>query len=134
MNNIKPKPVVGQILYSLNVGNAARNCPQVLTPVKVTKVGRKYFECNAVNGYPREVKFHLDTWREEAGGYCARNHLYETEQEWFDERDRQIITDWLRNDIFNMYTSKYLISLKALRAIEAIIKQDLEHDKKEATP
>jgi len=130
MNDIKPKPVVGQILYSLNVGNAARNCPQVLTPVKVTKVGRKYFECNAVNGYPREVKFHLDTWREENEGYSANHYLYEKEQDWFDERDYNLITGRLRNSIFSIHVGK-VVSLTALRAIEAIIKQDLESDKKD---
>ena len=41
---MKTKPVVGQVLYSLNVGNAARNCGQVLTPVTVVSVGRKYFK------------------------------------------------------------------------------------------
>lgn len=42
----KPTPQVGQTLYSLNIGNAARNCEQKLKPVIVRKVGRKYFECS----------------------------------------------------------------------------------------
>lgn len=40
------KPKLGDILYSLNINNAARNVKQELTEVTVTKVGRKYFTCH----------------------------------------------------------------------------------------
>lgn len=43
MNREKPK--VGDVLYSLSIGNASRFTEQKLTQVKVTKVGRKYFHC-----------------------------------------------------------------------------------------
>lgn len=59
----RKKPEVGQVVYSLNVGNAARNREQVLTPLKVTKVGRKYFTA-LEDGYPDHlsVQFHIDSW------------------------------------------------------------------------
>ncbi len=54
------KPAVGQVLYSLNVGNAARGRERVLTPVVVIKVGRKYFTCRPEGKDSwADVQYHL---------------------------------------------------------------------------
>lgn len=88
MRTQRPKPFVGQILYSLNINNAARNGEQKLTPVTVTKIGRKYFECARQDGGAK-VEYHLDTWAENIGnGPCRNSELYETVDEW--EREKLI--------------------------------------------
>lgn len=80
---MKKKPEIGQIVFSLNVGNAARRCKQELTPLKVTKVGRVYF--TAGEGW-QSTQYRLDDWSEKSGEYIARSVLYETAQEWEDSK------------------------------------------------
>jgi len=87
---MKPLPAVGQTVYSLNVGNAARRgVEQKLTLMKVIKVGRKYFTacqpCREGNEWSH-IQFHLDTWREKTT-FCANHQLYSSEQEWLDEKE-----------------------------------------------
>ncbi len=57
------KPTVGETLYSLNIGNATRGKVQKLTPVKVLKVGRKYFTTGVECGpeWKKELKEYLET-------------------------------------------------------------------------
>ena len=90
----RPTPTVGQIVYSLNVGNAYRQGgQQELTPMVVTKIGTKYFYIKPVDGRSlRTVAFHLDTWWEHTD-YSATHKLYESEQVWDDDKDRRRITD-----------------------------------------
>ena len=80
---MKPTPTIGQTLYSLNVGNAARRIPQTLKPVVVTKVGRKYFTVG--EGW-RATEYHLHDWREKSD-YMANSRLYASEQEYADEKE-----------------------------------------------
>jgi hypothetical protein len=80
----KKKPSVGDTLFSLNIGNAARNCEQVLTPVVVTKVGRRYFYTE--EGWSRRA-YHLSDWREKSN-YTPNSELYATRQSWEDEKAR----------------------------------------------
>ena len=51
---MKPKPTLGQKVFSLNIGNNARHVPQVLSPATVSKVGRKYFSVKLQGPYPME--------------------------------------------------------------------------------
>src|ERR1017187_3968452 len=83
----RPKPVVGQTLYSLNVGNAARNRPQALTTVVVTSVGRKFFTTQVEGRKYSETKYRLDNWSE-VTHYIPDTHLYLCEQDWIDEKER----------------------------------------------
>ena len=90
---MRAKPVEGQIVYSLNVGNAARGKEQALTPMKVVKVGRKYFTCSAAyQSYPEGVRFHLSNWREKSD-YSPEHQLYETEQAWEEEHEAERLAD-----------------------------------------
>lgn len=111
------KPKVGQTLYSLNVGNSARNCEQVLTPVIVTKVGRKYF--TAGEGW-RETQYHLDTWQEKSE-YSAKSCLYKTPQDWEDSKEHSILAMKMRK-AFDYGGSR--LSLDSLRKISEIIKSE----------
>lgn len=114
-----PKPTVGQKLFCLNVGNAARNVPQVLTPVIVTSVGRKYFTTKTEEKYPRNIDYHLDTWQEKTQ-FSKNSHLYLTEQEWLDETETQNICDEISHSFHYGKNGKNL-PLATLRQIKQLI-------------
>jgi len=87
----RPTPTVGQTLYDLNVGNAARRCEQKLTPVIVVKVGRKYFFCKQANDplHYEGVGYHLSDWAQRSNGYTADHYLFASEQEWLDDKEAE---------------------------------------------
>jgi hypothetical protein len=114
---MKDKPKLGQTLFSLNVGNAARNQEQVLTPVEVTKVGNKYFYC-VREGSSRETKYNLHNWRE-ATNFCVNSRLYVTQQEWLDEKESNDLERKIK-DAFSIFGGAKF-TLKQLREINAVI-------------
>lgn len=117
------KPIVGQVLYSLNIGNAARRCEQKLTPMVVTRVGRKRFYC-VPQEFPwhREIAFFLADWSHDAGGYFPDYQLYETEQDWLDSKERSDLAKFISKS-FEYGRNTMGVSLENLRAIRAIIEQ-----------
>lgn len=115
----KQKPIVGLRLYRLNIGNNARHVPQALTPVLVTKCGRKYFTVARNDGpYPCESRHMVDGWAQENGGYSANYALYESEQEWADERDHTQLTAKLRAAFAH---GSECFPLDVLKAVETIL-------------
>jgi len=125
------KPIVGQIVYSLNVGNAARNCEQKLTEMTVTKVGRKYFTCLRDGWSERAaIQFHLDTWTEKTD-YCSSHALYVSPQEWEDAKEATRICKKI-NDYFEYGRNSQGISLKNLRMIEDILERPEEVNERRA--
>ena len=109
------RPEVGETLFSLNVGNAARNCPQVLTPVVVTKVGRKYF--TAGGGWQaKQYRFSDCAQKSE---YIADSALYESEQEWEDEKEARVLAGAI-SEAFKHGRNTKGVPLAALRKIHAI--------------
>lgn len=112
-------PKIGQTLYSLNVGNAARNVEQKLTPVVVSAVGRKYFTCG--KGWS-ETQYYLDTWHEKTD-YTARSCLYENEQEWIDDKECSDIESMMRT-MFGTFR-RIDLSLDQLRRIKSIVEQNV---------
>lgn len=90
------KPELGQILYSLNIGNAARHREQKLTPVEVVKVGRKYFSCRPLGSNDKwaETQYHLKNWQEKTE-YLANSCLYESQKEFEEANEATKIIDWL---------------------------------------
>lgn len=118
---MKRKPQIGETLYSLNVGNAARRgVEQKLTPMIVHSVWRKYFalkkpEWNTI------AEFHIDTWRQKTE-FCEDHRLYETEQEWLDEKEAATICQTVR-DSFEYGKNTRKISLTDLKVINEIIKK-----------
>lgn len=121
---MKRKPVVGETLFDLNVGNAARWREQKLTPVKVTAVGRKYFKCKPEGASDYlEKEYHIDTWRQKTE-YSANHQLYETEQEYIDDRDTNQIAFELRT-LFSS-CGKCKIPVATLRQIKALIQESSE--------
>ena len=110
------KPTIGQVIYSLNVNNSARN--QKLTPVTVTKVGSKFFYCKEKDGW-RDTKYRIDDWRE-ATQYISNSVLYETSQEWEDQKEKNEIHKNLRI-AFSDYRFRNDISLEQYRQIKQIL-------------
>lgn len=114
---MKEKPRVGQILYSLNVGNAARFGEQKLRPVEVTKVGRKYFTCGSgIWG----TQYYIDGWAQKTE-YSANTRLYATEAEWEKEKEKNNLSGKMR-EFFNRDGERKL-SLEQLRAIDEVIEK-----------
>ena len=112
------KPKVGDKLFSLNIGNAARNTPQTLTPVEVTKVGRKYFTTCGEHRWS-ERQYHMDSFREKSN-YSANSVLYRTEQEYEDEKESYKISTYI-SKAFQYGRNVNKLPLEALRGIERII-------------
>lgn len=121
---MKNKPKVGQTLYSLNIGNAARGREQKLAEVEVIKVGRKYFTCSPVgDGHVwEETRYHIDSWQEKAE-YLADSRLYETPQEWKGEKEAKKICERIFH-IFEYGHNKIGITLSNLRKMEKIIEEN----------
>ena len=117
-----PAPKVGDILYSVNVGNATRYREQVATPVKVIAVGRKYFTCcepGAVNSRYAHTQYHLDNWREKTE-YSCNSALYLSEQEWRDEKKSQ---ELFRTIGGHFHIGRTDLTLDQLTRIDAILRE-----------
>ena len=117
--NKKRKPEVGEVLYSLNIGNASRNREQELTPVEVTKVGNKYFYCSGSGHFSKQ--YYNDTWLEKTD-YSPNSKLYEDPKDWEEEKSRSEIIKYLR-EIFRSYQDRGL-SLETLKGIKELINKD----------
>lgn len=110
---------VGQVLFSLNVGDAARRGrEQKLTPVTVCKVGRKYFYTGEPSYEYRWCKFNLDDLREVSDFPSQR--LYLTEQAWLDEQEARMLRDRIRQTFDGDY-DRPRHSLETLRAIVELL-------------
>lgn len=118
---MKTPPKVGQTLYSLNIGNAARHSPQVLTPVSVNNVGRKYFTVKHPDYSWRELEYHLEDWREKTD-YSPNSALYGTPKDWEDEKEASEILDfvWKKSDSLRRSNT---LSIETLRAIRDLLSQ-----------
>lgn len=122
---MKPKPVVCQTLYSLNIGYAYKRDTQRLLPVKVVKVGRKYFTCSPVNPILafKRTEFHIDTWGQRTR-FTPDEHLYASEQEYMDEKEQQELVTWIRNAAsYGGQTRK--LPLETLRQIKTLMEQPI---------
>lgn len=117
----KSKPFVGQVIYSLNVGNASRNVEQKLTPFVVTKIGNKYFtakKCNDEIG-DSSTQYFIDSWAEKTE-YVTNSCLYSSKQEYIEEEEIHQICIMI-NEIFQYGRNSRNLSLESLRKIKQII-------------
>ena len=112
------KPVVGETLYSLNIGNAARRTEQKLTPLVVTKCGSKYFTLG--EGW-QATQFHIETWRQKTE-YSAEQAIYESPQEWEDENEANNLRERFRK-AFDHWNPGPNLSLNQLRRIAEIMNE-----------
>ncbi len=118
------KPEVGQKLFMLSVRGGARHCMPILTPVVVTKVGRKYFSvAPTAERSHLEVEFRLEGWRQHTE-YSPRYFLYETEQEYLDKKERDEHLEAFRKVFCNLGGTARSLSLPTLRKIAEAIALD----------
>lgn len=114
----REKPVVGQILYGLNVGNAAIRCEQKLTPYTVTNVGGKYFTA-VREGWSFKEQFHLDTWAEKTE-YTASCVLYASPDEWKKEKELTALREKVRK-YFSDYGRTFRLTEQQATAIIEVL-------------
>lgn len=114
------KPKIDDILYSLNVGYASRQTEQILTPVVVRTVGRKYFTCSPESNVWKCTRYHLDGWTEKSV-YGPISVLFSTPQEWEDEKEKNKISSYI-NKAFE-YSRNPGLSLSQLREIKKMIEE-----------
>ncbi len=120
---MKPKLKVGDKLFSLNVGDAARHAEQKLTPVTVVKVGLKYFSVKEKENSYFLTQHYIDGWVE-VTDYSARARLYASEQEWEDEKEERRICKFL-GEHFQYGANKANLPLGVLRIIEERILKNI---------
>lgn len=114
------KPKVGDTLYSLNVGNAARNVEQELSPMVVVSVGRKYFKLQGVDRKQyMTVEFELSDWKERSN-YNAQHELYISPQDWDNEKEERRIVQRLYK-LFEYGRNPKKVTLEVLRQINALL-------------
>lgn len=114
------KPKVGDIVYSLNVGNAARSRKKELTEFVVQKVGRKYFYAGK-EGCPKWMmyKYDLESWHE-VNNYSATSKLYKSKQEYLEQGEMQEICASIAK-IFDWGKNHRHLNLETLRKIRELM-------------
>lgn len=113
----REKPIIGQTLYSLNIGNSARRKKQILTKGKVVKVGRKYFSVDF--GYYKPSQYYLCDWGEKTD-YSPDSELYEKPQDLEDKKEEQLICKEIWS-AFEYGRNRNGLSLGTLRKIRRFI-------------
>ncbi len=116
------KPEVGQQLFSLNVGNDARNKKQELTPVVVIKVGRKYFY-TCLRGHEdcewMHKKYHIKGWGQ-ASECSQTSQIYKSAEDWNNKKRRDDL-DRIISEKFRYGARE--VSLSQLERVFAIINE-----------
>lgn len=112
------KVTVGMQLFSLNTGNAARNKAQVLTPVIVTKVGRKFFYAKK-DGANFDTRYLISDWREDTD-YSICSVLFESEQDYEDMKHCKDLSAKICDE-FKYGSSRSDLDLPSLQSIHKII-------------
>lgn len=108
------KITVGQSIFYISTDG--RHVSKELEEVKITKVGKKYFETEK----HYLGRFFIDTLMHDGGQYSSRYKVYLTRQDYEDEKETQKILRELR-DYFGHYGNPK-ISLDNLRTILSIVK------------
>lgn len=115
MNEI---PKVGQTVYALNIGNNARRRPQMLTPVTVISVGRKYFKCKAENSWV-ETEYRIESGLEHTA-FSPGSKIYESQEEWEKEKRSYELHTKL-SQFFQFGGGSRNLCLEQLESISSII-------------
>ena len=116
---VMTKPKVGDKIFSLNVGNSARNCKQVLTPIEVLKVGRKYFTAGDPSRSYTHIQYHLEDWSQKSE-YSADSVIYKSQQEYYEEKEARELCREI-SDKFHYGGCPRNVTLDDLRKIKSII-------------
>lgn len=118
---MKPKVHVGMRLFSLAFGRLVKRYDVVpsLTPVTVTKVGRKYFTVSLDPKSRFGTEHRVEDWSEKTD-YTASTVLYESEQQWADEKESCELCGKISN-AFHYGRNNKNLNLEKLRLICGII-------------
>ncbi len=120
----KKKPVVGQIVYSLNIGNAARRRPQELTEFIVKKVGRVYFTAGLKDRDWGNHQYYIDGWKEKYDS-CANSELFETPEAYEAEKKRDLQAAKIRKT-FQFGAGKQLSNDQIDQAFQILFPEGVE--------
>jgi hypothetical protein len=114
---------VGLTLYRLGLQRPYKKGE--LVPVKVTKVGRKYFTAKE-DSCNYDIQYHLDDLSEKTE-YDVTTKLYWSEQECLDDKERNALLDAIKKYFrdFNI-----TLSLQQLREINKVLMLEVEADAK----
>jgi hypothetical protein len=107
---------IGQDIFIKTQGNAARYSGSKIIESTITKVGRKYFEVEAL---PR-VKFEIETMSEKTE-FCIDYVAYNNKQEIVEHLESVRIMTKLRKDINDQST--YSLNYNKLKRIESILEE-----------
>lgn len=121
------KPSVGETLYMLNVGDRAGGVEQVLRPVIVIRVGRKYFTVCEPEYEGKDwmhERFYIDSWRHDAGGYAPCWALYESAVDFEREKQRADVRKYL-SGLFDWNGDWNKLSNEAMVAMKQIAEKEL---------
>lgn len=119
---MKNKPKIGQTLYLLESDFRRRykEKEEELEPVKVAKVGRKYF---TIERYGRDVQFDIEGWNQKTE-YNSTISLYESKKERAEEKEFNEKLEKIQKTFGTWGRGKDL-SLGSLRKIYNIIQDKL---------
>lgn len=112
------KPKVGQTVWFVPSDHRAK---PIGREVKVTKVGRKYFECGA------HLAFYLDTWREKSE-ICFTGRAYLTQAHHEYQVRRQRYWNALQRAIRMENRPAALVTVHNIRTVTELLGLKLEVD------
>lgn len=113
---------VGMTVFLAPIGNQARRSSEIETRI-VKRIGRKYFEVWDGKHEYSTVKFYLENFQQENGGYIANWSIYKSEQEILDAREMNSLNHFFKYGIFGGYTNSEL-SLDQLRRMKEIVEEE----------
>ena len=100
-----PKPTIGQGLYLVFSSGYGASKGQ---SCEVVKVGRKYFEVRQNKTTKYTSQFHLEDWREKSE-YTPRYRIYESEQHYLDEIERDKLHRCIQEKFHYRYNNKFTL-------------------------
>lgn len=127
MKDIKKTLKVGQIVYALKANRRAVNTDNPLTPVRVTKIGSKYFY---VTIYIDDNDLSWHAWKNskisfetltEASDYVSTMSIYFSEEEYNLEIEKNDLIDSITKKLLNSYRPLHEISTDDLKQIAKLI-------------
>lgn len=118
------KPVVGEKLFLVSIPHYASD-KTITFDCTVIKVGRKYFDIQK-EGWNWSQTFHIDTWIEKTD-YSPHFNLYENEQAWLNEKERQKYEQAIRKSLLYHSDLKGL-SLDTTKKIAELLKIEIKNE------
>lgn len=110
---------VGQVVYSMPVGNAARGRTVSLSPVVVRKIGRKWVQCSSEANPAYLTSYDIQRGYDDPKGFSSHSRIVLDAQQWEDEKEAARLVGEIRR-AFDWGPGDTL-SLAQLRQIKVIL-------------